>query len=80
MAKFLTNSTGIRAVRKELVRLLEIDRQIIGSTVQGDPVYGDRELKVMISEIVMPQITFETGETLEAVQALATSILAALEE
>ncbi len=79
MAKFVMNSTGTRAVRKEEVKLLAIDQMIIGSTPQGEPVYGGYELKVVMLEMA-PQITFETGETLEAVQSLASPILTALEE
>ncbi len=79
MAKFIINSAGTKAVRKDDIKTLEIDRAITGSDDQGNPVYGNYELKVLLWAVAL-QITFESAETLEAVQALATPILVALEE
>ncbi len=79
MAKFITNSTGTRAVRKEDVKLLVIDQSITGSTEQGESTYGDYELKVVLWD-ASPQITFESNESMGVVQALAASVLAELEE
>lgn len=77
MAKFILNSTATKSVRKDDVDLLEINQMITGSTEQGDPVYGDYELVVWVGS--RNGVSFETGGTLEAVQALAASVITALE-
>lgn len=77
MAKFILNSTVTKAIRKDDVDLLEINQQIAGSTEQGEPIYSGYELTVWVGE--RNGVSFETGETLEAVQALAASVIEALE-
>ena len=79
MAKFIVNSTGTKAIRKEDVTYMEIERELTGSDELGMPTYGGWILKMYLGEASRPQITFEREETSQAVQLLAAPILTALE-
>jgi hypothetical protein len=73
MANFIINSTGTQAIKLSEIKALSIVKNDIGAegySLRISAVYGDHPPHYFI---------FETGETLEAVQALASPIVAALE-
>jgi hypothetical protein len=78
MAKFITNSAGIKAIRIEDIVCLSID-QASTATGQGVVQPGDFVLSIKTSLEERFSIPFESASTLEAVQALAAPIMAALE-
>jgi hypothetical protein len=73
MAKFIVNSTGDKAVRLANVISLRI------KPIRKPDESVNYELSVLLKDIVGHVITFEVGETLEAIQAQAVTILEALE-
>jgi hypothetical protein len=79
MANFLLNSTGRMAVRKDKIVLLRIE-QATTASAGGIITPGDFILFVRTSSEERFDIPFEHGSTVEAVQALAAPIIAALEE
>ena len=72
MANFLINSTNTKALRKADVSSLEIVERTVGEETTYDIV-------VRLTTSCFKEIIFETGETLENVETLATDIITALE-
>ncbi len=77
MAKFIINSLGDRAVRKEQVRTLLIDYD---PAIEGDnPQDAMYNLRVHFNIDGGDPIIFETDATLVGLQGKAATVLAALE-
>lgn len=72
MAKFIVNSTNTVAVRKEEVTALII--------TQDAPAKFVLNVRTVRETSLVPGLGFEEGATLQAVQAKAAVIIAALEE
>jgi hypothetical protein len=68
MAKFIVNTTGDKAIRKD---------SILSLSILG--IEGGYYLQVKTSDRVL-DITFETDTTLEGIQAKGAIIIASLEE
>ncbi len=77
MANFILNSTSTRAVKLSDVTLVEIGHIPPGVDLDGNIQYSAYALKVKLGD--SPTVIFETGDTVEAVQALAAPLLAELE-
>ncbi len=74
MAKFITNSTGDKAVRLSDISSLSVETIVVD--VELPTVWG---LLIKASNIQGEFVTFETGVTKEAVQTLAAPVMEALE-
>jgi hypothetical protein len=78
MAKFVTNSTGTKALRLEEIKILAIET-LHPHQQGGDQIISGYNLEITVDYSQGGRIIFETGETIGAVQALAGPIMAALE-
>ena len=77
MAKFITNSAGTRAIRKEKIRGLIIDYDAaIGGDNPSPAVYN---LRALFEASTDAPLIFEQDTTLEGVQSKAAAVLEALE-
>jgi hypothetical protein len=78
MAKFVTNSTGDMAVRKEQVKALSIN---LDPAVEGEtPRPVSYNLRVHFTQGAgFDPMVFETDTTLVGIQGKAAAVLAALE-
>lgn len=78
MAKFIVNSEGRKAIRKDEVRNLEIDYD---PSVEGvNPQPASWKLHVYFIQGLGHLVIFESSPTLEGIQVLAANVMAALEE
>lgn len=78
MAKFITNSTGIMALRLEEIKGLSI-KTIHPSGPGGNQTISGYNLEITTEYSQGGAVIFETATTMEAIQALAAPIMSALE-
>ena len=79
MAKFITNSVGTKAIKKDSVLTLEITYNT-GRLIEGsEPIPAFYSLDILSAAMLGHVWSFETDPTLEGIQAKAATVLAALE-
>lgn len=79
MAKFVSNSEGKKAARKENIISLEITYNSGRSHEGEEPVVGYYSLDVLFAELGGHVWSFETDPTLVGIQVKAATILQLLE-